>query len=64
MLQMERRLNRKLSVSFNYQYSHHYVKKQIEVLSVPHNYPEIKVKQRRTIGHKQLYRVQSTCAVV
>ena len=61
---MERRLNRKLSVSFNYQCSHHYVKKQIEVPSVPHDYPEIKVKQRWTIGHKQLCRVQSARAVV
>jgi hypothetical protein len=61
---MEMRLNRKLSVSFNYQYSHHYVKNQIEVPSVPHDYPEIKVKHRRTIGHKQPYLVQSTRAVV
>lgn len=61
---MEMRLNRKLAVSFNYQYSQHYVKKQIEVLSVPHDYPEIKIKQRRTIGHKQLYCLQSTRAAI
>lgn len=61
---MEMRLNRKLSLSFKHQYSQHYVKKQIEVLSVPHDYPEIKVTQRWTLGHEQLYRVQSARAVI